>query len=171
MKVPVMLLLALIPLVSTLSTSLPLHDSLIVECTCHSLASSYFVLYLCPVTAEYAPVVTLKPVDVATGEESEEVFYKQRAALYRFDGAANEWKERGRGDVKLLQHNETKKIRVLLRQEKTLKCCMNHIVHPDIDLVANAGSDRSWTWHILDYASDEPEEQTFAIRFKDAESK
>ena len=32
----------------------------------------------------------------------------------------------GRGDVKLLQNKDTKLVRVLLRQEKTLKLCMNH---------------------------------------------
>src|SRR5688572_9326775 len=32
----------------------------------------------------------------------------------------------GRGDVKLLQNKETGIIRVLLRQDKTLKLCMNH---------------------------------------------
>jgi Ran-binding protein 1 len=89
--------------------------------------------------------------------------------LYRFDRVTNEWKERGRGDCKLLKNKATGKIRILLRQEKTLKCCMNHIVHPDLDLQANAGSDRSWTWRCTDYAGDEPETQTFALRFKDAD--
>jgi hypothetical protein len=35
--------------------------------------------------------------------------------------------------------------------------------------VANAGSDRSWTWRTVDYSTDEGEKQTFALRFKDAE--
>jgi Ran-binding protein 1 len=47
---------------------------------------------------------------------------------------------------------------------------MNHIVHPDVDLKANAGSDRSWTWRCTDYAGDAPDPQTFAIRFKDADT-
>jgi Ran-binding protein 1 len=46
--------------------------------------------------------------------------------MYRFDKPANEWKERGTGDVKLLQHKETKKIRVLMRRDKTHKICANH---------------------------------------------
>lgn len=37
-----------------------------------------------------------------------------------------EWKERGTGEIKLLKHNETGKIRVLMRREKTLKICANH---------------------------------------------
>jgi len=51
----------------------------------------------------------------------------RRAKLYRFDADSKLWKERGTGDVKLLAHKETKKVRLILRQEKTLKICMNHI--------------------------------------------
>jgi hypothetical protein len=43
-------------------------------------------------------------------------------------------------------------------------------VHPEIELVPNAGSDRSWTWRTVDYSTDEAEKQTFALRFKDAET-
>ena len=49
-----------------------------------------------------------------------------RARLWRFASDTNEWKERGTGDVKLLEHKETKKIRILMRREKTLKICANH---------------------------------------------
>lgn len=50
-----------------------------------------------------------------------------RAKLFRFDKSGNEWKERGTGDVRLLQHTETKKIRLLMRRDKTLKICANHL--------------------------------------------
>jgi hypothetical protein len=51
----------------------------------------------------------------------------RKCKLYRFEAAGNEWKERGLGVVKLLQHKENKKIRLLMRQEKTLKIRANHI--------------------------------------------
>lgn len=51
----------------------------------------------------------------------------RRAKLFRFDTAASEWKERGTGDVRLLAHKTTKKIRVVMRRDKTLKVCANHI--------------------------------------------
>ena len=38
---------------------------------------------------------------------------------------SNEWKERGVGVAKILVHKETKKIRVLMRRNKTLKLCAN----------------------------------------------
>lgn len=50
-----------------------------------------------------------------------------RAKLFRFEKATNEWKERGTGDVRLLQHAETKKIRLVMRRDKTLKVCANHL--------------------------------------------
>ena len=51
----------------------------------------------------------------------------RRAKMFRFDKGANEWKERGTGDVKILQHKETKKVRVLMRRDKTMKVCANHL--------------------------------------------
>lgn len=119
--------------------------------------------------AHYEPVVQLKEVETVTGEENDNVLYKQRAALYRFDAGTSEWKERGRGDVRLLENKQSKRIRVLLRQEKTLKLCCNHIVLPDLSLAPNAGSDRSWTWRTQDYAADTPITETFAIRFNTSE--
>lgn len=50
----------------------------------------------------------------------------RRAKLFRFFKESNEWKERGTGDVRLLQHKETKRIRLLMRRDKTLKVCANH---------------------------------------------
>ncbi len=47
---------------------------------------------------------------------------------------------------------------------------LSSLVSHNIELVANAGSDRSWTWRTIDYATEEAEQQTFAIRFKDSES-
>ena len=50
-----------------------------------------------------------------------------KSKLFRFDTENNEWKERGVGMVKLLQHKENKKVRLLMRQDKTLKIRANHI--------------------------------------------
>lgn len=51
----------------------------------------------------------------------------RRAKLFRFDAGEGAWKERGTGDVRLLQHKETKKVRLVMRRDKTLKVCANHI--------------------------------------------
>ncbi|KAJ9510869.1 hypothetical protein QJQ45_027726 [Haematococcus lacustris] len=51
----------------------------------------------------------------------------RKCKLYRNFSIANEWKERGVGVCKLLQHKENKKVRLLMRQDKTLKIRANHI--------------------------------------------
>ena len=63
---------------------------------------------------------------------------RSKCKLYRFDNENNEWKERGIGIVKLLQHKENKKVRLLMRQDKTLKIRANHI--------GNAQEQRSARW-------------------------
>jgi Ran-binding protein 1 len=121
-------------------------------------------------TATYTPLVTgLTEKKTSTGEEEEAVIYKERARLYRFDKELNEWKERGTGSVKILYRPSTKRCRLILRQEKTLKVCMNHEVAPALELTANVGSDRTWNWATDDYASEEPVFESFAIKFKSAE--
>ena len=50
-----------------------------------------------------------------------------KCKLYRFDHDAGEWKERGVGQVRLLENKENSRIRLLHRQEKTLKIRANHI--------------------------------------------
>jgi Ran-binding protein 1 len=61
-----------------------------------------------------------------------------RAKLFRFDKGGNEWKERGTGDVRLLQHRETLKIRLVMRRDKTLKVCANHLSNRNILMFAFA---------------------------------
>ena len=86
--------------------------------------------------------------------------------MFRFDKESNQWKERGTGEVKFLQHKETKKIRVLMRREKTLKICANHYLIPALKLTPNVGSDRSWVWTATDFSEgDVPTVETLAIRF------
>lgn len=116
----------------------------------------------------FAPVVQLSEVQTKTGEEEEEVIFKMRSKLFRFSKDQSEWKERGTGDVRLLQHKSNKKIRLLMRREKTLKICLNQFVNPVIELQENSGSDRSWVWQGVDYADGERDESTVAIRFKDS---
>jgi Ran-binding protein 1 len=96
---------------------------------------------------------------------------ERRAKLFRQDKDANEWKERGTGDVKLLQHKESKKVRLVMRRDKTHKVCANHTLTSDMSLVANVGSDRSWLYHVTaDYAETEPRAELFAIRFANSEN-
>ncbi|KAJ2783399.1 Ran GTPase binding protein Sbp1 [Coemansia javaensis] len=120
---------------------------------------------------QFTPVVKLSDVVVKTHEEDEDAIFKMRAKLYRFDTEGKEWKERGTGDVKLLKHKETGKVRVLMRRDKTLKVCANHYITEDMVLSPNVGSDRSWVWNVAaDLVDNEAERQLLAIRFGSSEN-
>ena len=128
-------------------------------------------------TAEFTPVVQLDEVEVKTHEEDEEVIFKMRSKLFRFTetllnkgSGKKEWIERGVGEVKLLKHRESSMIRALMRQEKTMKIIMNHVVDPRIVLEPNVGSDRSWVWSAFDFSEGDLVEEIFAIRFGNAEN-
>ncbi|KAG1755961.1 ran/spi1 binding protein [Suillus lakei] len=120
----------------------------------------------------FEPVIKLtEQVEVKTYEEDEDVLFKMRAKLFRFDNGLNEWKERGTGDVKLLQHKETKKVRLVMRRDKTLKVCANHHVSSEMRLQPNIGSDRSWVWKVAaDYTEEPPTAETLAIRFANSDN-
>ncbi|KAH9030155.1 ran/spi1 binding protein [Lactarius pseudohatsudake] len=119
----------------------------------------------------FEPVIKLtEEVTTKTNEEDETVIFKLRSKLFRFDSEANEWKERGTGEARLLQHKDTQKIRLVMRREKTLKVCANHLISADMRLQPNIGSDRSWVWKVVaDYSEDPPTSETLAIRFANSE--
>jgi len=120
----------------------------------------------------FEPVIRLtEQVDTKTHEEDENVLFKMRAKLFRFDAESSEWKERGTGDVRLLSHRETKKVRLVMRRDKTLKVCANHVISTDMRLQPNIGSDRSWVWKVAaDYSEQPPTSETLAIRFANSEN-
>ncbi|THH20145.1 hypothetical protein EW146_g1157 [Bondarzewia mesenterica] len=124
------------------------------------------------VEPHFEPVIKLtEQVEVKTNEEDETVIFKMRAKLFRFDTVSSEWKERGTGEVRLLQHKETQKVRLVMRRDKTLKVCANHLISSSMKLQPNIGSDRSWVWKVAaDYSEDPPTSETLAIRFANTEN-
>lgn len=93
----------------------------------------------------FEPLVKLAPVAVQTMEENEKEVFKmyvhsssasqhelhacnRRAKLFRYDCEADppEWKERGTGELKFLQHKKSNNVRLLMRRDKTHKICANH---------------------------------------------
>ncbi|KAL3655733.1 Ran-binding protein 1 c [Castilleja foliolosa] len=120
--------------------------------------------------AQIAPIVKLQEVAVSTGEENEDVLIDLKSKLYRFDKEGNQWKERGVGTVKLLKHKETGKIRLVMRQNKTLKICANHLVLPKLTLQEHQGNEKSCVWHANDFSDGELKEEMFCIRFASVEN-
>ncbi|PHU09405.1 Ran-binding protein 1 -like protein b [Capsicum chinense] len=120
--------------------------------------------------AQVAPIVRLQEVAVSTGEENEHVLLDLKSKLYRFDKEGSQWKERGVGTVKLLKHKDTGKVRLVMRQSKTLKICANHLVLPTMSIQEHAGNEKSCVWHAADFADGELKEETFCIRFASIEN-
>ncbi|XP_031847905.1 E3 SUMO-protein ligase RanBP2 [Nomia melanderi] len=116
----------------------------------------------------FSPVVPLPDkIEVKTGEEDEEVLYCHRAKLFRYDKTVNEWKERGLGDIKLLRHKETGKLRLIMRREQIFKLCLNHFVLPNLEMKPK--DEKTWIWTAADYSEGEIEHTLFACRFKNSD--
>jgi len=110
----------------------------------------------------------LAKVEIKTGEEDEDLIFKSRGKLYRFrDG---EWKERGTGDLKLLRHKKDKKIRFILRQDKTLKIVANFIISekPLCELKPHQGSEKMFMFMAYD-CSEEPVMEKFVLKLGNAD--
>ncbi|PPE02391.1 hypothetical protein GOBAR_DD00579 [Gossypium barbadense] len=120
--------------------------------------------------AQVAPIVKLEEVAVTTGEEDEDPILDLKAKLYRFDKEGNQWKERGVGNVKLLKHKVNGKVRLVMRQSKTLKICANHFVIPTMTVQEHSGNDKSCVWHAADFADGNLKEEMFCIRFPSVEN-
>eukprot|EP00092_Neocalanus_flemingeri_P006789 GFUD01007332.1.p1 GENE.GFUD01007332.1~~GFUD01007332.1.p1 ORF type:complete len:239 (-),score=84.53 GFUD01007332.1:98-814(-) len=121
----------------------------------------------------YPPIIYLPEIVVNSGEDGEEEMFKRRAKLYRYahECSPPEWKERGTGDVKILKKEEDHSARILMRREKTLKVCANHSILPWMELKPNCGSQKAWVWKTqLDFADEEPKQETLAIRFGNVEN-
>ncbi|NXH21299.1 RBP2 ligase, partial [Bucco capensis] len=115
----------------------------------------------------FEPVVPLPDlVEVTSGEENEQVVFSHRAKLYRYDKDAHQWKERGIGDIKILQNYDNKQVRIVMRRDQVLKLCANHRITPDMNMRLMKGSDRVWVWTACDFADGERKVELLAVRFK-----
>ena len=114
----------------------------------------------------FKPIVTLAAVEVKTGEEDETVLFSERAKLYRFDTASNQMKERGIGDMKILQHKTTKRCRVLMRREQVLKLCANHQITSQMELKPHQSTANAYIWSATDFADGESHHETLCVKFK-----
>jgi len=70
-----------------------------------------------------------------------------------------------------LKHKITKKkIRILMRRERTLKICLNHHLFSQMKLAEMMHSDKAWTWTCpSDFSEETPKAENFAIRFANSD--
>lgn len=79
-------------------------------------------------------------VDVVTGEEGENVLFKNRAKLYIYNSDTKDVKERGVGDVKVLFNPKTKAYRVVMRRDQVHKICANFRINPGMSFTDKNGA-------------------------------
>ncbi|XP_077199747.1 E3 SUMO-protein ligase RanBP2-like [Paroedura picta] len=117
----------------------------------------------------FEPIVSLPEVEVKSGEEDEEIIFKERSKLYRWDREVNQWKERGVGEIKILFHTQKKCYRVLMRRDQVLKVCANHIITKAMELKPLNTSNNAMVWTATDYTDGEAKVEQLAVRFKNQE--
>jgi len=121
----------------------------------------------------FEPIVVLPEIEIPALEQDEEELCRLRAKLYRYESRADppEWKERGTGDMKVLRHETTNSVRVLMRRDKTLKVCANHKILPDMELKPHMGNEKAFVWSTpADLYEDETKPETFAVKFGSVEN-
>eukprot|EP00806_Schmidingerella_arcuata_P003789 Macronucleus_4436.p1 GENE.Macronucleus_4436~~Macronucleus_4436.p1 ORF type:complete len:193 (+),score=85.84 Macronucleus_4436:1-579(+) len=123
---------------------------------------------------EYANEEAKQTVDIPTvktssGEENLECLMKIRAKLFRWRD--EQWKERGIGNAKLMRDRAEKKIRFIMRQEKTLKPVANFIVSeaPQCVLKPMPNAEKAYVWFVQDFSEGEAQVEKFAIRLRTLE--
>nr|XP_020470121.1 RANBP2-like and GRIP domain-containing protein 8 [Monopterus albus] len=116
----------------------------------------------------FEPVVPLPElVEISTGEENEQVVFSHRAKLYRYDKELGQWKERGIGDLKILQNYNTKQVRLIMRRDQVLKICANHWITAAMKLEPMKGAEKAWVWSAMDFAEiGQGNIEQLAVRFK-----
>ncbi|XP_056611068.1 E3 SUMO-protein ligase RanBP2 isoform X6 [Triplophysa dalaica] len=117
----------------------------------------------------FEPIVSLPEVEVKSGEEDEEILFKGRTKLFRWDRDVGQWKERGVGDLKILFHPVKKCYRVLMRREQVLRVCANHVITQSIELKPMNTSASALVWTATDYAEGDGKVEQLAAKFKTAE--
>lgn len=88
-------------------------------------------------------------VETRTGEEDEEALFQKRARIYRYVPETKEVKERGTGEIKVLKHKATQKLRVLMRREQTYKLCANFSIGTEFQPTYSKGKDNTLVWQCM----------------------
>jgi hypothetical protein len=78
-------------------------------------------------------------------------------------------KERGVGDMKILQHKTTNLCRILMRREHVLKLCANHQITSQMEIKPHQGTANTYIWSAMDFADGEAKHETLCIRFKSSD--
>jgi hypothetical protein len=115
-------------------------------------------------------IVDLPEWTKVTGEEQEEELAKFKSKTYRFRD--KQWKERGKGELRVLKHKASGMVRLLARADTTHKCILNHYaLKGEIlgKLEQLQTSNNTWTWAAQDNSDEADHIEKFCVRFTSKE--
>jgi Ran-binding protein 1 len=93
-----------------------------------------------------------------------------RAKVYRFDRKKKKWKQRGLGNIKILQDKQKSgKVRVLMWREKVLTAALNHRITSDMKVYFYGSNPKNFSWSAVDHSKDKPRPELLTCRFGNAE--
>ena len=107
-------------------------------------------------------------VEAKTGKEEEKLF-GERAKFYKMDTESKTWMVKGLGELKLMKHQESGGVRILMIHEKVLTLCATHNITEDMTLKKFASSNVAWCWLAQDYAGGVLKNEQFAAQFETPE--
>ena len=107
----------------------------------------------------------LAPIEVKTGEEDEDVIYREKAKICRLDEGENQWKERGRGEARILRDkSDHSKFRFILRRDGTGKLGSNHYLCKSMKI--HLANKKCCIWHCpADTSDEEIQPEKFLLSF------
>lgn len=109
------------------------------------------------------------PSEMNLGEQNEKILFSERAKLLHFDPSINQLKERGNGELMILQHKSTNLSRILMLQDEELDICANHPLTPQLELKPHQHIPHAYVWSVLDFGTGEAKYETFCVKFKTEE--
>ena len=120
---------------------------------------------------QFTPVVHLEIVEQK--EMEEEVLFNERGLCARYDTEEKTFKERGRGEVKILRHPKTGYSRVILLRDQVFKLACNHYILPNIKINKIPSNDKMIQYFVTKDLAREEEDKpmTLAFRFNSTENR
>ena len=110
---------------------------------------------------------------VEDDEENEEVKFQARSKILRYDFVNSEWKERGVGQIKILQNEVSLMYKILMRRDGVMKLCVNHPIVKDMNPIAVTGKTKEYTWSARDYSEEEDDKngklERLIVKFENSE--
>ncbi len=98
--------------------------------------------------------------------DQEVCIFKIRCKLYR--NRDEKWEDRGTGNAKLMRHKGNLKIRMVMREEKSLKLIANFMLQdaPFCELLPMKNNDKAFVWSCHECSEDPPQLEMLAARFQ-----